>query len=105
MRDSRSVTSMGCRATSRTPSRSLRSPTTTARPIPGQHAAFEAAFGEVCVPPFEAYVGVPYADSALYASAITPTEDGWNSGDHEFICHLHERDQSMITGSQRGANR
>ena len=72
---------------------------------PGTQAAFEAAFGEVCVPPFESYVGVPYADSVLWASAITPTEDGWDSGDHEFICHLHEEDTSMITGSQRGANR
>lgn len=72
---------------------------------PGTQAAFEVAFGEVCVPPFESYVGVPYADSTLWASAITPTEDGWNSGDHEFICHLHEEDISMITGSQRGANR
>ena len=32
---------------------------------PGSQAAFEAAFGEVCVPPFEGYVGVPYVDSAL----------------------------------------
>ena len=72
---------------------------------PGTQAAFETAFGEVCVPPFESYVGVPYADSTLWASAITPTEDGWNSGDHEFICHLHEEDISPITGSQRGANR
>lgn len=72
---------------------------------PGSQAAFETAFGEVCVPPFESYVGVPYADSVLWASAITPTEDGWDSGDHEFICHLHEEDTSMITGSQRGANR
>jgi hypothetical protein len=72
---------------------------------PATDDAFEAAFGEVCVPPFESYVGVPYVDSVLWASAITPTEDGWNSGDHEFICHLHEEDISPITGSQRGANR
>jgi Septum formation len=72
---------------------------------PGTQAAFESAFAEVCVPPFEPYVGVPYADSILWASAIQPTEDGWNSGDREFICHLHEEDAPMITGSQRGANR
>ena len=72
---------------------------------PGHRPPSRTAFGEVCVPPFESYVGVPYADSVLWASAITPTEDGWDSGDHEFICHLHEEDTSMITGSQRGANR
>ena len=29
---------------------------------PGTDAAFEAAFAEVCVPPFEGYVGVPYRE-------------------------------------------
>jgi hypothetical protein len=72
---------------------------------PATQAQFEAAFDAVCVGPFESYVGMPYADSALWASAITPTQDGWNGGDHEFICHLHNQDQSPITGSQRGANR
>lgn len=77
----------------------------TAETYPASDAQFETAFGEVCVPPFEDYVGVPYADSVLWASAITPTEDGWNAGDREFICHLHEEDASPITGSQRDANR
>jgi Septum formation len=72
---------------------------------PGTDAAFEVAFGEVCIPPFESYVGLPYADSVLYANAIYPTEEGWRDGDHEFICHLFEDGEGMITGSQRGANR
>jgi hypothetical protein len=72
---------------------------------PGTDAAFEAAFGDVCVPPFESYVGVPYADSTLWASAITPTEEGWGEGDREFICHLHERDATPMSGSQRGSSR
>jgi hypothetical protein len=72
---------------------------------PATQAQFEVAFDAVCVGPFEEYVGLAYADSALWASAITPTEDGWNSGDREFICHLHNEDASPITGSQRGANR
>jgi Septum formation len=72
---------------------------------PATQAQFEAAFDAVCVGPFEDYVGMAYADSVLWASAITPTEDGWNSGDREFICHLHNEDASPITGSQRGANR
>jgi hypothetical protein len=72
---------------------------------PATQAQFEAAFDAVCVGPFQSYVGMAYADSVLWASAITPTEDGWNSGDREFICHLHNEDASPITGSQRGANR
>jgi hypothetical protein len=72
---------------------------------PATDAQFAAAFEQVCVPPFEEYVGVPYVDSELYASAITPTEEGWNSGDREFICHLHTETADMLTGSQRGANR
>jgi hypothetical protein len=72
---------------------------------PGTDAQFATAFEQVCIPPFEEYVGVPYADSELYASAITPTEEGWNSGDREFICHLHTEPVEMLTGSQRGANR
>jgi len=77
----------------------------TGSAYPGTDAAFEAAFAEVCIPPFEGYVGVPYESSVLFASAITPTEEGWSSGDHEFICHLHEEDATQISGSQRGANR
>jgi hypothetical protein len=72
---------------------------------PATNEQFEAAFNEVCVPAFEEYVGVPYVDSELYASAITPTEEGWNSGDREFICHLHTENADPLTGSQRGANR
>ena len=72
---------------------------------PATDSQFEAAFGEVCVPPFEEYVGIAYVDSALWASAITPTEEGWNDGDREFICHLHEEDATPLSESQQGAAR
>ena len=72
---------------------------------PATDAQFETAFVEVCVPPFQSYVGIAYADSELWASAITPTAEGWDAGDREFICHLHEEDASMLSESQRGANR
>jgi hypothetical protein len=78
----------------------------TGSDYPATEAQFQAAFSEVCIPPFEAYVGIPYADSVLWASAITPTEDGWNSGDREFICHLHEGpDATPVSESQRDAAR
>ena len=72
---------------------------------PATDAALTSAFGEVCIPPFEPYVGVPYESSVLYASALSPTEEGWNDGERRFICHLFEDGEGMITGSQRGANR
>jgi hypothetical protein len=73
--------------------------------FPATDSQFQTAFAEVCIPPFEDYVGIPYADSSLWASAITPSEDGWNGGDREFICHLHEEDASPLSESQRGAAR
>jgi len=73
--------------------------------FPGTDSQFQVAFGEVCIPPFEDYVGIPYEDSILWASAITPTEDGWNAGDREFICHLHEENATPLSESQRGAAR
>jgi hypothetical protein len=77
---------------------------------PATDLQFEEAFFEVCVPPFEDYVGVPYEDSVLWASAITPTQAGWDDGDHEFVCHLHQDpgvDQipDPLTGSMRGSDR
>jgi Septum formation len=72
---------------------------------PATSAAMTSAFGEVCIPPFESYVGIPFDRSALYASALTPTEEGWNDGERRFICHLFEEGEGMITGSQRGAHR
>lgn len=68
-------------------------------------ANIDAVFEEICVPPFGAYVGEPYATSALYATILHPSEEGWNDGDHEFICFLHEQDESAITGSMRSSGR
>jgi hypothetical protein len=58
-----------------------------------------------CVPAFEEYVGAEFLASALYVTTIEPTEEGWDDGDHEVQCILHERDKSAVTGTQRGSNR
>ena len=74
-------------------------------------AEMEAIFMNQCEPAFESYVGVPYADSAIYASMITPSEGSWDDGGREFVCYLFEpADDSLeevvpLTGSMRGANR
>lgn len=66
---------------------------------------FDTETDAACRPAFADYVGTAYDDSALYVSTLTPSEDGWNDGDHTVQCVLHEKDESKITGSQRGANR
>jgi hypothetical protein len=77
----------------------------TGAAYPGTDALFQAAFFEVCVPPFEDYVGASWESSVLWANAITPSEEGWNAGDREFICYLHEENTTMLSESQRGAGR
>lgn len=72
-------------------------------------AQMEELFLSSCVPAFESYVGVPYADSEIYASMFTPTTEAWDAGDRQIICYVFEPDESfaerVVTGSLRGAAR
>jgi hypothetical protein len=72
---------------------------------PSTREQSDAAFGATCLQPFEEYVGIPYRESELYASMITPSEEGWNGGDREFICYLHQPDEAPMTSSMEGAAR
>ena len=72
---------------------------------PATRAQSDDAFASVCLGAFEEYVGLPYASSELWASMITPSEEGWNDGDREFICYLHEEDDAPMTSSMEGAGR
>ena len=56
-----------------------------------------------CVPAFEDYVDFAFEDSLYWVSTLSPTEDGWNGGDHEFTCYLHNETATPLTGSARGA--
>lgn len=38
---------------------------------------------------FEDYVGVPFVETAIVVSYITPTEGSWGEGDRETICVAH----------------
>ncbi len=58
-----------------------------------------------CEPPFEAFVGTPYAESELYGSMITPSEESWNDGDRSFVCILYDPENPELTSSMQGANR
>ncbi|MGH8928788.1 MAG: septum formation family protein [Acidimicrobiia bacterium] len=77
---------------------------TDAETYPGTEAMREAA-RDLCIEQFDAYVGLPYLDSALEVFAITPTEGSWDSGDREVVCSLYNADLSNLTGSMRGAER
>jgi hypothetical protein len=52
---------------------------------------------------FERYVGLPYAQSVVYASALPPSEETWRVGDRTILCLAHTQDLSPTTGSYRGA--
>jgi hypothetical protein len=62
-----------------------------------------------CVDRFEDAIGLPFEDSEIYAFAITPTADSFDSGDREVICYSAEPDESgevaQVTGSVLGSNR
>ena len=72
-------------------------------PFPGEDAVF--AHIERCVPVFEEFVGVQYADSALEVGLIYPTEDSWRLTDREFLCYLFELSGAPMTGSAEGTGR
>ena len=55
---------------------------------------------------FEEYVGVPYAQSEVYATFLVPTEETWNEADDRtVICLAVTQDGSPTEGSVEGANR
>ncbi len=57
-----------------------------------------------CLERFEDYVGTPYLESDLLASAFWPSEDSWEAGDREVICFVYDP-AGPVTGSLEGANR
>lgn len=72
--------------------------------FPGDDAVQEAAADGCLGSRFESFVGTPYLESELWASALWPTSDSWAAGDREVVCFLYEPG-TTLTGSQRGANR
>ncbi len=74
-------------------------------------AEFDVIFESLCVPTFQTFVGVAYADSALYANAITPSEESFDDGDREYACVLFEpidetlTENVVLTESMEGSNR
>ena len=53
---------------------------------------------------FEDYVGIPYAQSVTYASALPPSQETWEqANDRTILCFAHTSDQSPTTGSVRNS--
>jgi len=80
-------------------------------PLPMTDASSEAVFRDLCEREFEAYVGAPYATSAIYGSMISPSEESYRGGDREYVCVLFEPDPAdvnedrVLTESLRGVAR
>lgn len=58
-----------------------------------------------CVPEFAAYVGRDYQESELNLLPVTPTEGGWDDGDHAVQCVAYDPDNTELTESLRNAAR
>jgi hypothetical protein len=68
-------------------------------------ADLESIFALICEPPFETYVGEPYATSAIWGTMISPSEESFSDGDREYICVLYDPENTALTTSLRNANR
>ena len=70
---------------------------------PGR-AAVEKQAQEECTAQFEDFVGVPYAESKIYFSTLSPTEEGWDSADDRTSLCILLSDEP-VSESLRGAAR
>jgi hypothetical protein len=52
-----------------------------------------------CIGRFEDFVGVPYAESILELSYLTPTEESWAVGDRVVLCTVYHSEGDRLTGS------
>ena len=59
---------------------------------------------ETCVAEFEIFIGMPYETSEIYLDGLTPTQAGWEDGDHEIACYVYVPD-TQTQGSLQGAAR
>jgi hypothetical protein len=74
-------------------------------PWPGDEVVVNAADAR-CVEAFDAFIGVPYAESEFQIRFIRPTEASWAStGDRRIVCGVVSADGSDRTGTARDARR
>jgi hypothetical protein len=58
---------------------------------------------EQCLGSFETYVGIDFDSSVLWISAVVPTTESWEAGDHTLICYLYHEGETPVSGSARGS--
>lgn len=68
-------------------------------------ADLDSQSAAACAPAFAAYIGHDYDTSSLYISTLYPTSDGWDHGDREVQCVVHDQAESKVAGSLRGSGR
>lgn len=59
---------------------------------------------EHCLPAFEAFIGMAYADSQLDVFWLEPTRVAWTAGDRTIQCAVYHPAQARLTGSLKGSN-
>ena len=70
--------------------------------FPGSDA-LQAKAEDLCVPPFEEYVGLSYEQSQFVVQTIDPSEETWQAGDRATLCVLSTEDKAEQTGSAKGS--
>lgn len=60
---------------------------------------------ELCQPPFQAYVGLPFWDSSLDLLTLTPSPSTWADGDRTVMCWVVEVNGAELTATARGSRR
>jgi hypothetical protein len=66
--------------------------------------AMDAQADELCAAEFESFVGLPYEESVLYLTYLTPTRESWSEGDREVVCSVYDP-AGEVSGSLRGVKR
>jgi hypothetical protein len=65
--------------------------------------AFNTDAANMCVPAFEAYVGIAPDASTLDVGYLYPQETGWGKGDRTVTCYLTRSDSAPMTTTMKGA--
>ena len=68
----------------------------------GDYPANATTLGEtLCPDNFEAYVGTPYLESALFVTQLYPTQETWDNGDRQIVCLVVDENGAATTGSAK----
>ena len=68
-------------------------------------AAVDTFVEAECVTAFSQYVGMDYAQSALYFSWFAPSTETWSDGDRDVQCAAYDPNDTELTSSVRNAAR